>query len=160
MTKREISLKNYIYLFLIILVTIGIVYYLYLWFNEYEKEVKNTSILSEYSQVINYNEINNYIVENNKVYLYVTDGNVDLLDFEYKLKKVIVDNNLEKDILYLNISNNLKNNKYIIQNNEFNSIPMFIIFNDGEIISSYDIKSNGYDINKINNYFRSIGVIK
>ena len=37
---------------------------------------------------------------------------------------------------------------------------MFLIFNDGKIISSYDIKNSGYDINKIDNYLKSVGVIK
>lgn len=160
MAKREISLKNYIYLFLIIVMTIGIVYYLYLWFTEYEEEVKNVSVLSNYLQVINYNEVDNYIIENDKVYLYVTNTNSDFNDFEYELKKFIVNNNLGKDILYLDISNNYNDNKYQIFNNEFNSIPMFIIFNDSQIISSYDIKNNGYDIKKISDYFKSLGVIR
>lgn len=160
MTKKEISLKNYIYLFLIMVMTIGIVYYLYLWFTEYEEEVKNVSVLSNYLQVINYNEVDNYIIENDKVYLYVTNTNSDLNDFEYELKKFIVNNNLGKDILYLDISNNYNDNKYKIFNNEFNSIPMFIIFNDSQIISSYYIKNNGYDIKKISDYFKSLGVIR
>lgn len=160
MTKKEISLKNYIYLFLIIGITIGIVYYLYLWFTEYEEKVRNVSVLSNYLQVINYNEVDNYIIENDEVYLYVTDANFDLNDFEYELKKFIVNNNLEKDILYLDISNNYNDGKYSIMNNEFKSIPMFIVFNDSQIISSYDIKNNGYDTNKIENYFRSLGVIR
>lgn len=160
MNKKEVSLKNYIYLFLIILVTIGITYYLYLWFTEYEEEVKNISVLSKYLQVINYNEVDNYIIENDKVYLYVTDTKVSLNEFEYELKKIIIDNNLGKDILYLDISNCCDNDKYQIYNNEFDSIPMFLIFNDGKIISSYDIKNSGYDINKIDNYLKSVGVIK
>ena len=160
MTKKEISLKNYIYLFLIIVITIGIVYYLYLWFTEYEEKVRKVSVLSNYLQVINYNEVDNYIIENDEVYLYVTDANFDLNYFEYELKKFIVNNNLEKDILYLDISNNYNDGKYSIMNNEFRSIPMFIVFNDSQIISSYDIKNNGYDTNKIENYFRSLGVIR
>lgn len=160
MTKKEISLKNYIYLFLIIGITIGIVYYLYLWFTEYEEKVRNVSVLSNYLQVINYNEVDNYIIENDEVYLYVTDANFDLNDFEYELKKFIVNNNLEKDILYLDISNNYNDGKYSIMNNEFKSIPMFIVFNNSQIISSYDIKNNGYDTNKIESYFRSLGVIR
>ena len=160
MTKKEISLKNYIYLFLIIVITIGIVYYLYLWFTEYEKEVKNASVLSNYLQVINYNEVDNYIIENDKVYLYVTDTNLNLNDFEYELKKFIVNNNLRKDILYLDMADSYKDGKYEIVNNEFNSIPMFIVFDDSQIVSSYDIKNNGYDIKKISNYLKSLGVIK
>lgn len=160
MNKKDISLRNYVYLCLIIFITIGIVYYLYLWLIEYKEEIQNTSILNEYLQVVNYNEINNYIVENDEVFLYVTTKKRQVLDFEYKLKDLVVKNNLEKDMVFLDVSNNLKNGKYEIYNNSFNGNSMFIVFKANQLISSYDIEHNDYNINKVENYLKSIGVLK
>ena len=54
--NRKIPLKNYIYLLLIILFSIAILYYLYLWFVEYSKEQQKNPIMNNVMQVINDNE--------------------------------------------------------------------------------------------------------
>lgn len=160
MAKREIPLKNYIYLVLIVFLTLGILYYLYLWSIEYKKEVTSDSVISSSLQLINYNEVEDYIVENDNVCLYISNKNIELKDFEKSLKHLIEKYNLEKRILYLDITNNISNDKYNIGDTYLTGVPKFIYFIDGKLVSSYDIDYNNYKIANIENYLRSIGVIE
>lgn len=160
MAKREIPLKNYIYLVLIVFLTLGILYYLYLWSIEYRKEVTSDSVISSSLQLINYNEVEDYIVENDNVCLYISNKNIELKDFEKSLKHLIEKYNLERKILYLDITNNISNDKYNIGDTYLTGVPKFIYFIDGKLVSSYDINYNNYKIANIENYLRSIGVIE
>ena len=160
MAKREIPLKNYVYLVLIVFLTLGILYYLYLWSIEYRKEVTSDSVISSSLQLINYNEVEDYIVENDNVCLYISNKNIELKDFEKSLKHLIEKYNLERKILYLDITNNISNDKYNIGDTYLTGVPKFIYFIDGKLVSSYDIDYNNYKIANIENYLRSIGVIE
>lgn len=160
MAKREIPLKNYVYLVLIVFLTLGILYYLYLWSIEYRKEVTSDSVISSSLQLINYNEVEEYIVENDNVCLYISNKNIELKDFEKSLKHLIEKYNLERKILYLDITNNVSDNKYNIGDTYLTGVPKFIYFIDGKLVSSYDIDYNNYKIANIENYLRSIGVIE
>lgn len=160
MAKREIPLKNYIYLVLIVFLTLGILYYLYLWSIEYRKEVTSDSVISSSLQLINYNEVEDYIVENDNVCLYISNKNIELKDFEKSLKHLIEKYNLERKILYLDITNNISNDKYNIGDTYLTGVPKFIYFIDGKLVSSYDVDYNNYKIANIENYLRSIGVIE
>ncbi len=160
MAKREIPLKNYVYLVLIVFLTLGILYYLYLWSIEYKKEVTSDSVISSSLQLINYNEVEDYIVENDNVCLYISNKNIELKDFEKSLKHLIEKYNLERKILYLDITNNISNDEYNIRDTYLTGVPKFIYFIDGKLVSSYDIDYNNYKIANIENYLRSIGVIE
>lgn len=160
MAKREIPLKNYVYLVLIVFLTLGILYYLYLWSIEYRKEVTSDSVISSSLQLINYNEVEEYIVENDNVCLYISNKNIELKDFEKSLKHLIEKYNLERKILYLDITNNISNDEYNIGDTYLTGVPKFIYFIDGKLVSSYDIDYNNYKIANIENYLRSIGVIE
>ena len=65
--KKEIPLKNYILLSIVLILTIVVVTYFFMWENTYEKSRLQTPILDDYLLVINYNELNNYLVENKDV---------------------------------------------------------------------------------------------
>lgn len=160
MAKREIPLKNYVYLVLIVFLTLGILYYLYLWSIEYRKEVTSDSVISSSLQLINYNEVEEYIVENDNVCLYISNKNIELKEFEKSLKHLIEKYNLERKILYLDITNNISNDEYNIGDTYLTGVPKFIYFIDGKLVSSYDIDYNNHKIANIENYLRSIGVIE
>ena len=53
---REVPIKNYIYLFIILLGSLLLLLYLYTWYETYNESKLNTSIMDEYLTVINYNE--------------------------------------------------------------------------------------------------------
>ena len=159
LSKKKIPTKNYICLTLIIICTMAITYYLYLWLVAY-KELDTQSILEQHLQVINYNDINNYVIENNDSFLYITNKNKDYSKFENDLYNLIKKYNLFQDVLYLDISDNIKNGTFTINNFTFKQYPIFVLYDNGNITSIYDIKANSFDTEKIEMYLESIGVIE
>ena len=159
MNKKNIPRRNYLYLLLIFLITVGVVYYLYLWFVTY-KEVKFSSNLTKYFQVINYNELEEYIIENEDVYIYVSSLTDDEIHYEKQLEKKLRLYALKNKVLYLDITNNIDNNKYSINNVNFFATPMILYFSNGELISSYNIKNSNFNADKTIKYLESIGVVE
>ena len=148
--EKEIPLKNYILLSIVLILTIVVVIYFFLWKNTYEKSKLQTPILDDYLLVINYNELNNYLVENKDAIIYVSKLNDESIRlFENKFKNIINKNNLNNKILYLDLTEELKENNIVKEINkkygkEMTEIPSIIIIKDGKISSSYNIKENKY----------------
>lgn len=155
---REIPKKNYIYLLLILLGTILLLIYIYKWYDTYNKNELNTSIMNEYLTVINYNELDNYIIENKDAVIYVSIlGDEKINRFERKFKNAILDNNLKNEILYLDLTNeniNLITKKLQIDEN----FPHLVVYTNGIITDTYNIKDNNYSSNKTIKYLNRIGV--
>ena len=87
---RVIPIKNYIILGIVLLVSFLILYYLYLWHESYNESKLNVPILDKYMDVINYNELSDYLVENPDSIIYVSVlENSDIRSFEKKLKSVL-----------------------------------------------------------------------
>ena len=103
---RKIPVKNYIILGGIIVVTLFILYYFYCWVDVYKESKINIPILDKYMMVINYNELDNYIVENPNTIVYVSVlENEEIRGFEKKLKNKYKSNSVNNEILYMNITN-------------------------------------------------------
>ena len=151
--KKVIPVKNYIYLFIIIIVTVLIVFYFYLWYLTYEESKLNNQIMDRYLQVINYNELSNYVDENNNAFIYVSVlEDKKIRDFELEFKKLIIDSsNLKKEILYLDLTE-IYNNKNLI------NVPCILVFKNGVLSQIYDIKENNYDITKIKTFLEEEGI--
>lgn len=157
--KKEIPQKNYIYLFLILLGSILFVIYLYTWYQAYNENKLNTSIMNKYLTVINYNELDNYIIENKNAIIYVSIlGNEDINNFEKKFKNLVSEYNLKNEILYLDISNeNISNaTKKLNIEEEF---PYLVVYTNGLITDTYSINENNYSNDKIEKYLNRIGAI-
>ena len=106
---REIPFKNYLYLFFILLGSVLFLIYIYTWYNTYNESKLYTSIMNNYLTVINYNELSNYITENKDAVLYVSIlGDKEINRFEEKFKNSVSDKNLRNNILYLDITNENK----------------------------------------------------
>ena len=157
---REVPLKNYIYLFLILLGSILLLIYICTWYDTYNQNKLNTSIMNEYLTVINYNELDDYIVENKDAIIYVSIlGNEDINNFERKFKSVIIENNLKNTILYLDITNeNIESaTKKLKIEQEF---PYLVVYTNGNITDTYNIKENKYSSKKTLKYLNRIGAIE
>ena len=136
--EKEIPLKNYILLSIVLILTIVVVIYFFLWKNTYEKSKLQTPILDDYLLVINYNELNNYLVENKDAIIYVSKLNDESIRlFENKFKNII-------------------NKKY---GKEMTEAPTIVIIKDGKISSSYNIKENKYNIKLLEKYLEKEDVI-
>ena len=163
--EKEIPLKNYILLSIVLILTIVVVIYFFLWKNTYEKSKLQTPILDDYLLVINYNELNNYLVENKDAIIYVSKLNDESIRlFENKFKNIINKNNLNNKILYLDLTEELKENNIVKEINkkygkEMTEVPTIVIIKDGKISSSYNIKENKYKIKLLEKYLEKEDVI-
>lgn len=154
---REVPLKNYIYLFLILLGSILLLFYIYKWYDTYNKNKLNTSIMNEYLTVINYNELDNYIIENKDAIIYVSVlGNEDINRFERKFKNIIVENHLKNNILYLDLTNeDVETITKKLQIEE--KFPYLVVYTNGQITDIYSIRDASYSNKKTLKYLNRIG---
>lgn len=166
--EKNIPLKNYIILAVVLILTIIIVIYFYRWQFSYEKIKLSTPIIEEYMQVINYNELNDYLIENKNAVIYSSKlGDKKIRDFEVRFKNLIIENSLKDKILYLNITSEINNeniskemkNTYKLGNKNITNIPSIMIYEEGKLISIYNIKDDNYNIDKIERYLEEQGVI-
>lgn len=154
---REVPLKNYVYLFLILLGSILLLIYIYTWYETYNKNKLNTSIMNDYLTVINYNELDNYIIENKDAIIYVSIlGNEEINRFERKFKNDIIENDLKNSILYLDLTN--ENQSSILNKLQINeNFPHLVVYTNGKITDTYNIAEANYNSKKIIKYLNRIG---
>lgn len=166
--EKNIPLKNYIILAVVLIVSIILVIYFYMWYNAYEESKLNTMIMDKYLQVINYNELNNYLVENKDAVIYSSVlEDQKIRDFEKRFKNIIIKNSLNNDILYLDLTEELKDKNitkdiketYNINNQDIANTPSIMIFKDGNLYSIYNIKDNNYNINNLVDYLEEEDII-
>ena len=162
---RKVPTKNYIILGIVIIFTMLLLYYFYMWVDVYKESKVNIPIMDKYMSVINYNEFDNYIVENPNTVVYVSVlEDESIREFEKKLKNKYKNNDIENDVLYMNITSELKDNgikkelssKYTLGSLDVTDVPCILVFNKGELTSIYSIKDNDYDVNKLVVYINNI----
>lgn len=162
---REIPLKNYVILGIIILITIFILYYFYMWYDAYNESKINMPIMNRYMDVINYNEIEDFVIENPDTLIYVSVlENEEIREFEKKLKTEFKNKNILNDILYLDLTSELKDDDikdeiredYSINTLSIMDVPCIVLFDDGNLKSIYSIKDNGYNVSSVVEYINNI----
>lgn len=160
MKKEEnVPFRNYVILAIILILSIAAIIYFYKWYDAYENASLNTSYMDKYLRVINYNEFDNYLMENKDAVLYISvlsDEKTRL--FEKKFKNIVNANSLNNSILYLNLDEKEGNRKFFNIYN-LNSFPCIVIFRDGKVKNIYSVKNNNYSIDDLNNYLESEGII-
>ena len=168
MQKEELRIipkKNYFILGIILIASFLLVYYLYMWFEVYNESKLNKPILDKYMEVINYNELDNYLVESPDTIIYASVlENSEIRDFEKKFKIILKKNQLEKEVLYMDITDELKNStiknemayKYAINNLSIVNVPVILVIDNGKLRSIYEIKDNNYDIDNLKIFINNI----
>ena len=145
--------KNYIYLILLVIVTVVLTLFLA---DLYKKEKNNVSYIYDKLPSISGNEFLGYMLENSDAIIYFGDKtNNKLNKVEKKLINQLEKNNLMKNAIYIEkeeITSNLKeqlkdNYAYDIPT----SLPILIIISDNELIQSIEINQN-VDLNSIIDY--------
>ena len=117
---RVIPKKNYLILGVVILVSLLLIYYFYMWFDAYNETKLNRPILNKYMDVINYNELEDYLIESPNAIIYASVlENSEIRDFEKQFKAVLKAHQIDKDLLYMDITNRI----YFFQAN-----PKILIF--------------------------------
>lgn len=162
---RKIPFKNYVFLGVVLLVSMLILYYFYLWVDAYNESKLNKPIMNKYMDVINYNELDTYLIENPDTIIYVSVlENKEIRDFEKNFKKLFKKKKINNDILYLDITEDIKNediknelsNKYMINSVSILDVPVIIVIENGNVKSIYSISENNYDVDKVKTYINSI----
>lgn len=163
--KRIVPLKNYIILGVIILVTLLLLHYFYMWFDAYNETKLNRSILDKYMEKINYNELDNYLIENPNTIIYVSVlEDLEIRNFEKKFKEVFKNGEIQNNVLYLDITEDIKNqetkremkNKYSINAVSILDVPAILVIDNGELKSINTISSANYDIERIKSLINGI----
>ena len=162
---KKVPKKNYIILGMIILITMFILYYFYLWVDVYKESKLNIPIMDKYMNVVNYNEFDNFIVENPNTIVYVSVlENEKIREFEKNFKNKYKEKQIDKELLYMNITDDIKDkeiandmiSKYSINGIEITDVPSILVFSNGELNSIYSISDNEYDVNKLVVYINNI----
>lgn len=161
---REIPKKNYFILALVLIVTFLLLFYFYSWYDKYEETKLNLPILNKYMNVINVNELDNYLTENPNAVVYVsTLNNEKIREFEKLIKKSYKDNLINTNLLYLDITKINKNDetnlklRYSLNNLNILDVPCVLSFKDGILDSIFSVKANGYDISTFVIYVNQFG---
>ena len=156
---RVIPKKNYIYLSLIIIFSLMVIYYGYLWHRSYKESLIQNSIVDDYLNVIQYNEIDSYVMENGDAVIYVSIlGDEDINKFELKFVNMIRDYSLRDNMLYMDVTNldsGVVKNKF---GTEFD-YPFIVVYTNGKVTDIYSVEQKGYSTKKIVKYLNRIGVI-
>jgi len=141
---KKIETKNYIILLVIVAITIFAVFYMRNLYIVSKVYYSDNSVMLDVVKEVDQNELQNYIIENPKIVLYVSDSqNQDTKKFEKTFKNIIVSEGIENEILYLDANNidssNLKQmlkelaTENIKNNIETNSIATMYIIENGNV---------------------------
>lgn len=160
--NKNISLKNYIILSIVILLTVFITLYFYFWYRSYRENKNYNSTMFDSALIIRYNELDNYLTENKEAVIYFSGSYSDSnTSFEKKLNKYLSSKSINIPFLYLNVSNELGNKKTYKQLKDSYGVntPYIIVFKDSELSFKFDIRRNNYDINKLDTFLKNEGII-
>ena len=162
---RVIPKKNYIILGIILIISFLLIYYLYMWVDAYNETKLNKPILDKYMEVINYNELDDYIVESPNAIIYVSAlENKEIREFEKKFKSLLKTNKIVNEVLYMDITEELKNkkivedfsNRYYINGLSVNKLPLVLIIDNGNLKMVYDVRNNNFDIQMFEYFINNV----
>jgi len=165
--KKVIPNKNYAIVLVIFAITIGLMFFLRNWYISYQDYENTIPVLSGVISEVRYNEIDNYLIDNPTVVIYMGDAkDSDCREFELELKEMVENKHIKDKVIYFNVTDvknkNLLfkefNDKYTL-NNKISSYPVVMIFEDGKIvdyrsktasknltINDIDLLFNEYDV--------------
>lgn len=144
-SKKEIPLKNYFILTIIILVTLLVVLYACAWYKQYNDSKELTPVISDTLREVKEDNLDTVLKERDIAIMYMCTTSATVCrNFERGFSKYINSNNLEDDIMYLNLGydsneNNLLQNVYEKYKDEdlvkkVHDYPTLVIFKDGKIV--------------------------
>ena len=164
---RVIPKKNYLILGVVLLLTVLAVYYFYMWNKAYNESKINEPVLDKYMTVINYNELEDYLIENPDTIIYTSIlEDKDIRSFENRFKNYIRNDKLDHDVLYMDITSEIKSNnkkndmmkKYSVEYANILDIPNVMVFENGKLKMIYNIQDNDYDVKKTVEFINSIKI--
>lgn len=133
--KKDIPKKNYFILGIILIISCILVYYINTWYSLYQYEKRGNSPITTYMEIINYNEVENYIAENSDAIIYVSkSNNLKIRKFEEDNEKLFKKLELNYNILYMDAKDVNKDLKIKYNVNEY---PTILFFKNKRLVNKY-----------------------
>lgn len=133
--KKDIPKKNYFILVIILIISCILVYYINTWYSLYQYEKRGSSPITTYMEIINYNEVENYIAENSDAIIYVSkSNNLKIRKFEEDNEKLFKKLELNYNILYMDAKDVNKDLKIKYNVNEY---PTILFFKNKRLVNKY-----------------------
>lgn len=141
--ERKITIKNYLILSLVFLITIGITLYLCKCYQVYSESIKEIPVIRGALSEITSEELDHYVQENPNCTVYMcTASNTKCRNFEEDFIKLIKKKDLQEKIVYLNLSNANQdefvkkfNDNYKYKVELTSNYPAIVMFEDAAVSS-------------------------
>ena len=147
--KKDIPKKNYFILGIILIISCILVYYINAWYSLYQYEKRGNSPITTYMDIINYNEVENYIAENSDAIIYVSkSNNLKIRKFEEDNEKLFKKLELNYNILYMDAKDVNKDLKIKYNVNEY---PTILFFKNKRLVNKYVLELDNINYNDIKN---------
>lgn len=147
--KKDIPKKNYFILGIILIISCILVYYINAWYSLYQYEKRGNSPIITYMEIINYNEVENYIAENSDAIIYVSkSNNLKIRKFEEDNEKLFKKLELNYNILYMDAKDVNKDLKIKYNVNEY---PTILFFKNKRLVNKYVLELDNINYNDIKN---------
>lgn len=156
---RKIPTKNYLLLAALTLFTILFVICINGFIKTYKFNKMNISPLTNNVSEVNKNELHLSLAESNQIILYVGyKNNNEIKKLEKEILKKIKSKNLNEYVIYYDVTEELKNDRYLdTLKSEFPNMkdlisksPIFIYIKNGEAIEAIDSKEKLISIDDFN----------
>jgi hypothetical protein len=140
--KKNI-VNSYIILIVIFIVCMGLVLYFCKWYKVYDEYQKQTPVIRDSLYEIVNDDLEHFVLENPSTVIYMcTASDNACRSFEKDFKKLIAQEELNDEIVYLNLSD-LDQDEFVRNFNEkYNykiklttHYPAFVVFEDGKVVS-------------------------
>lgn len=147
--KKDIPKKNYFILGIILIISCILVYYINAWYSLYQYEKKGNSPITTYMEIINYNEVENYIAENSDAIIYVSkSNNLKIRKFEEDNEKLFKKLELNYNILYMDAKDVNKDLKIKYNVNEY---PTILFFKNKRLVNKYVLELDNINYSDMKN---------
>ena len=147
--KKDIPKKNYFILGIILIISCILVYYINAWYSLYQYEKRGNSPITTYMEIINYNEVENYIAENSDAIIYVSkSNNLKIRKFEEDNEKLFKKLELNYNILYMDAKDVNKNLKIKYNVNEY---PTILFFKNKRLVNKYVLELDNINYSDMKN---------
>ncbi|CDE95576.1 MAG: DUF6568 family protein [Bacilli bacterium] len=147
--KKDIPKKNYFILGIILIISCILVYYINAWYSLYQYEKRGNSPITTYMEIINYNEVENYIEENSDAIIYISkSNNLKIRKFEEDNEKLFKKLELNYNILYMDAKDVNKDLKIKYNVNEY---PTILFFKNKRLVNKYVLELDNINYNDIKN---------
>lgn len=171
MKKREIPIKNYLILTVIIIGVVGLCFYLASWYDTISEYYKTNSVISEVLPEIETDTFSSFLLDNPNIIVYTSSSSdSDVKTFENQFKKLIIEHSLNSSIIYFNTDKvDNENGLSLLATNYMSkslkkvttiASPNLICFKDGEIVDILYIKETSITKKDVVNFLERNEVIE